>query len=559
MKLVTCFLLSALALLAQQPQANQPPTPPETKPEDLCTIEGQVTNAATGAPVRKAEINLRGTERATAGTMPASYTAAADAGGKFTIKDIEPGKYRLSVQHSGFVNLQYGARGPNRPGTTLSLGASQRMKDLSLRLAPQAVITGRIVDDKNEPVASASVRTMRYSYQMGKRQLLPTGSAVTNDLGEYRIHSLAPGRYYLVARENTDNWEATVDASANPAPEGYVTTYYPGSVDPTTAALIEVGPGVQLRGVNITLAKARTFRVRGRVEGRHDANVSFYPRGQARWLSIDGRDHTTDQKGNFEIDDVLPGTYTLSATAWADQKTLSARQEVDVGEDNVDNIIFVLGSGSELSGRVAVESGTAPSLDSVGVLLRPQEQTGIMYGSLSGQVHDGAFTISDVASGIYHLQVMGRPDGYWVKSIRMGDQDVKTAGIDLTRGPGDPLTVILAPNAGQIDGAVMNERQQAAAGSTVVLVPEPKLREYQDAFKTTVSDQNGRFSLKNLEPGDYKLFAWEDVEYGAYMDPDFLRPWEDRGQSISVQEGSHESVQLNVIPADSAPGAQKDK
>jgi len=73
------------------------------------------------------------------------------------------------------------------------------MKDLSLRLAPQAVITGRIVDDKNEPVASASVRTMRYSYQMGKRQLLPTGNAVTNDLGGYRIHSLAPGGYYLRA------------------------------------------------------------------------------------------------------------------------------------------------------------------------------------------------------------------------------------------------------------------------------------------------------------------------------------------------------------------------
>lgn len=65
--------------------------------------------------------------------------------------------------------------------------------------------------------------------------------------------------------------------------------------------------------------------------------------------------------------------------------------------------------------------------------------------------------------------------------------------------------------------------------------------------------------MKNLEPGEYKLFAWEDVEYGAYTDPDFLRPFEDRGQSISVQEGSHENVQLNVIPADSAPGAQKDK
>ena len=188
MKLVTCFLLSALTILAQQPQPNQPPAPPETKPEDLCTIEGQVTSAATGAPVRKAEIGLRGTERATPGTMPASYTATTDAGGNFTIK-VEPGKYRLSAQHSGFVSVQYGAWGPNRPGTTLTLGAGQRMKDLSLRLSPQAVIIGRIVDEKNEPIVSAFVQTMRYSYEMGKRQLLPTGGAVTNDLGEYRIHS----------------------------------------------------------------------------------------------------------------------------------------------------------------------------------------------------------------------------------------------------------------------------------------------------------------------------------------------------------------------------------
>lgn len=64
MKLVS-FLLSALALLAQQPQANQPHAPPETKPEDLCAIEGQVTSGATGAPLRKAEISLRGTELAT--------------------------------------------------------------------------------------------------------------------------------------------------------------------------------------------------------------------------------------------------------------------------------------------------------------------------------------------------------------------------------------------------------------------------------------------------------------------------------------------------------------
>ena len=348
-----------------------------------------------------------------------------------------------------------------------------------------------------------------------------------------------------------------MDASANPAPDGYVTTYYPGTADPSTAALIEVGPGVQLRGINVTLAKARTFRVRGRVEGRHDAQVSFFRRGQARWLSVDG-DHATDQKGNFEIRGVLPGAYTLSATAWSDRKTLSAIQEVDVGEEDIDNIVLVLAPGFELSGHLAVESGTPPSLDSASVFLQPQEQTRMMFNP-RGQLHDGTFTFSDVAADVYHLQVMGLPDGYWVKSIHMGDQDVKVTGIDLTHGSGDALTVTIAPNAGQIDGAAMNDRQQPAAGATVVLVPEAKLREYQYAYKTTVSDQTGRFSLKNLEPGDYKLFAWEDLEYGAYMDPDFLRPVEDRGQSISIQESSHESVQLKVIPADAAPGVQKDK
>src|SRR5580704_9394327 len=104
-----------------------------------------------------------------------------------------------------------------------------------------------------------------------------------------------------------------------------------------------------------------------------------------------------------------------------------------------------------------------------------------MYRS-AGHMHDGAFSISDVISDVYHLQVMGLPDGYWVKSIRMGDQDVKLTGIDLTRGPGDSIEVIVAPNAGQIDGGVLNDRQQPAAGATVVLVPATQFREYQEAY-----------------------------------------------------------------------------
>lgn len=82
----------------------------------------------------------------------------------------------------------------------------------------------------------------------------------------------------------------------------------------------------------------------------------------------------------------------------------------------------------------------------------------------------------------------------------------------------------------------------------MVLVPEPKLLDRADAYKTATTDQNGRFTLSSIEPAEYELFAWQVVEQGAYMDADFLRPIEDRGQSISIHEGSRESVQLGLIP-----------
>ena len=48
--------------------------------------------------------------------------------------------------------------------------------------------------------------------------------------------------------------------------------------------------------------------------------------------------------------------------------------------------------------------------------------------------------------------------------------------------------------------------------------------------------------------GDYKAFAWEDVEPGAYMDPDYLKDFETRGEAVRVQKGSQNAVAVKVIP-----------
>lgn len=63
----------------------------------------------------------------------------------------------------------------------------------------------------------------------------------------------------------------------------------------------------------------------------------------------------------------------------------------------------------------------------------------------------------------------------------------------------------------------------------MVLVPQEKeRRDRAEYYKTTTTDQNGNYTLKGLVPGEYKAYAWEDVEPGAYLDSDFLKPIEEQ-------------------------------
>src|SRR6516225_7901372 len=155
------------------PTSTQPAVPAQpTNPEDLCSVEGQVVNAVTGEPIRRASVLLMRSDPVPGDTGPPTfYSTQSNSSGQFAMKDIEPGKYRLTVNRNGYVFFTYGARGPMQPGTTLSLIRQQHMADLALKLTPQAVITGRILDDEGEPVANARVALQSYRYINGRKQL----------------------------------------------------------------------------------------------------------------------------------------------------------------------------------------------------------------------------------------------------------------------------------------------------------------------------------------------------------------------------------------------------
>jgi alpha-tubulin suppressor-like RCC1 family protein len=109
------------------------------------------------------------------------------------------------------------------------------------------------------------------------------------------------------------------------------------------------------------------------------------------------------------------------------------------------------------------------------------------------------------------------------------------------------------------DGSVVDVSGNPASGATVVLVPDAAHRQRADLFKRTVTDTAGHFTLTGVSPGEYRLFAWEDVETGAYQDPEFLQPFESKGESITIREGGHESRQLKLIPTESTPKSAEAK
>ena len=519
-----------------------------TKPSDKCAIEGVVVKAATAEPLKKATVMLRKSE----GRDPGKY-ASTDASGRFEIKDLDPGRYYLHVHRNGYVDVEYGQSTPNGPGTILALAPSQRVRDVTFHLIPAAAIAGHVYDEDGEPVAEAEVQALRYEYEKGQRTLVPAGFAQTNDLGEYRLFGLPPGQYYVGASYSPGR-------VGLPGSEGgYTSTYYPGTTDPSRATPLALRAGEDFPGVEISLQPTRGVTIRGRVfntlreQSVVRANVYILPRGAgATLLTIENQAYVENPQGAFELRGVSPGSYIIVASTHEDGKRYTAREPLEVGSTDIEGITLVIGPGTELKGRVRVERKPDWSWSELDVVLSPRDDVPTGWSRASVKP-DGTFVLTNVADGAYRIRLGTLPEDFYLKAARLEGEEVLESGLTLSRKqPSGSLELVVSPSGGRLDGVVLKEQRPFNA-ATVVLVPEPAKRGQEQLYKVTTTDQYGRFRLRGVAPGEYKLFGWETVEQGAWWNPDFLRANEDRGQSVHVEEGSRQDVQLALIPASDSP------
>jgi hypothetical protein len=222
-----------------------------------------------------------------------------------------------------------------------------------------------------------------------------------------------------------------------------------------------------------------------------------------------------------------------------------------------------------LSGHLHIEGSVSGDLTQYSANLRqaelPEDPGFFMsqefFGTNAPVDRLGNFEWKTVTHGNYIVQVYGGDgQGFFLKSVKLGGRDIETG---FTASGPATLDLVVSTKGGTIEGAVVErevEREKdvdtdhvnndhPVPNATVVVVPEEKYRKLPDRFVAGSTDQHGRFIIRGVAPGNYTLYAWQDLEEGVYRDPAFLKSQEANGTAVKVAEGSHQMIELKLTPA----------
>jgi hypothetical protein len=542
-------LLTVFAWCAPQP-AN---VSPAMAPAGSYRIAGTVVSKADGRPLARARITVRDAKD------PQKFEfIITSENGKFEFNRVPAGKYSLSGAKRGFISASYDQH--DQYSTAIVTGAGFDTENLLLRLAPDAVIAGKVLDESNDPVRHATVTLYFDDHSSGVDQIHQFRSAQTDDLGEYELTPLPPGTYFLSANakpwyaihphsesthaepENSDSSQPrevppTVDRSLDVA---YPVTYYPDVTEADDAMPIPIQGGEKVQA-DIHLTPVPSLRVIFRMpdDGTH--------RFLAPQLEESVFDGSTFVQGNgvnlispgvAEITGIPAGRYNVSIPGPGPTLQLNGVDLTKDGEE-IDASKGEVSSSVKFSVHIRGEAKLPPQL-SVG--LRSESRVVAVGQAVSSK---GEAEPQQVAAGKYEVLVWGPGRRYSVAYMSVDGAQISGHSLSLAAGSSPSVSLTVVTGDAELQGTVMRAGK-GFAGAMVVLVPKNPEAD-RELFRRDQSDLDGTFLLPNVIPGSYTLLAIENGWDLDWSQPGVIASYLKRGRKVEI--GNQSGGPTNVAEA----------
>jgi hypothetical protein len=510
-------------------------------------ISGTVTNAA-GAPLHGVSLQLMplvAGRNSTLGAPALNAAAETDSQGNFTFEEVDPGRYLLGAQRAGYLQTGY----YNERSRVLKVERGQKVVGIAIKMTPQGIIGGRVVDEDGEPLTGLTVGVLLSSVPTELlRTAAPIGEGKTDADGAFAIGGIAPGRYIIAVEAPPTPESPVTSTTQRKQKEIYVMTYYPEATGFEEATPVELSAGGQARGLVIRLRKVPVFRVSGRVINTvtgeaGSAVLNLFRRGGVPGLSA----HSVGvNAGDFSFEGISPGNYVLETKSTGDSEDrppLVARQVVSVGSGDLDRVVVEMKPGVEVRGNVIVEG--APPSSWPQIALTPAE--GLNYPTSMPMIDgNGRFTVTGLEPAPYDLYIGAIPPPMFLKEIRLNGRtlngQINNGRIDLASERAASLEITISDRGGSISGIVSDSGVPVGPGIMVTAAGKT-----QGPVRVRPTDESGRFSLAGLPPGDYFLTAMD-------TGPGFLRlapgVMEKLGKVVTVGESASAAVELRLITMD---------
>jgi protocatechuate 3,4-dioxygenase beta subunit len=482
------------------------------------------------------------------------------------VRTDQTGSYRFANLAAGTYAIAAvtPALAPANQSDSVVVADGEDVQDVNISLAPGGVITGKITDSEGEPVIGqrvgiSPIQTQilsRYSNSLMPRYFFDNS---TDDRGVYRAFGLPPGKYKVSVGES--------DYGRKNSREYFKQTFYPSVTDPAKATIIEVTEGSVTNDVDIVMGRPmRTFTVAGRVVDesgkpvsgiqfgvgqtiQHDKNTTSSSSGTAGYLNANGE---------FRLENVTPGTYTIYTSPSADSDVPAASVTIDVVDQDLDGLLIKTTKAGSLSGVVVLDNNesAAAMLSNMRICATVKSTEATYASSSAGSAvgPDGTFRIKGVRGGMAGIWLCSSDDQRrQFEIVRVEHNGVpQSETIDVKAGEhvtGLRVTVKVRKLTGALRGQVKYENGELPPLSQLRLSLWPLDDNLQpkrtSSIPTPELDARGRFFAEGLPAGAYNLTVYV---YATESTSGRTRSLGEQVQQVTVAEDAVTEVTLIIKP-----------